>query len=161
MIINKMNKKGAGLRPFVINLVLVVLFSVFILYFVFGFIAVTNPSSQIIAQSNLNNTMNNLNSSLSNFSDVATDVYTKMGSSQPSATDYLFLIFQGAFEIPKAFLGFAFGAILNIVNLMFVSFGGGLLGGIMVLTIGVVSSILTITLVLYLIKTIRTGESDH
>jgi PPE-repeat protein len=152
------DKRGAGTRSLIINIVLATVFIVFTLFFALGFLGVTNPSSTILTQNNLNGTLSSLNNSLNNFTGTAQEVFNQAGSSQPSATDYLFLIFQGAFYIPLSFLGFAFTAIMAIGNILFISFGGGLLGSIVTILIGVATSIGVITLVLYVIKTIRTGQ---
>lgn len=156
-----MNKKAAGLRPFIINLMLVIIFAVFIIFFALQFIAINNPSSQILQQSHINNSLSNLNKSINDFSNSAGNIFGIMGSSNPTPTDYLFLIFRGAFEIPYAFLSFAGTSIFNLGNLLFNVFGGGLLGGVMTIAIGFISAVLTVTLVLYIVKAIRTGESDH
>lgn len=151
----------AGLRPFVVNIVLCIVFSVFIIYFAIGFPAWNNNNSTIVSQSHMNSTLANLTNAISDFSNTSTGVYSQMGSSNPSPTDYLFLIFQGAFYIPWTFLKFTFAAIGSIANIVFISFGGGLFGGVITIMMGVVSSILIITLVLYIIKAIRSGEVDH
>ena len=156
-----MNRKAqTGLRPWVVNLVLVILFSFFITYFAIGFIQLRNPSSPIL-DSRFNESLTNLEDSLSDFSDVSNSIYSQLGESNPTATDYLFLMFKGAFYIPLTFLSFAFTGITNLANLLFLAFGGGLFGSIMTTVIGLITSGLLIALVLLIIKNIRTGASER
>lgn len=155
---NKMNKKAAGTRVLIINIAMVIVFAIFMLYFALGFPVIQNPNSTIVNQTHLEGVMGNMTNSLSNFSKTASSVYNQAGSSAPSATDYLFLIFQGAFYIPFTFLSFAFSGIGTIMTLIFVAFGGGMFGTIVVLMTGLVGASLTITLVLYIVKSIRTGQ---
>jgi hypothetical protein len=170
----KMNKKGFGLRPFVINLILLVLFSFFIIAFALGFISQTNPSSDVLTFHGgiLNNSYNSLNNQLNVFSTQTctnasggncTDnsLFGKMAKSNPSPVDYLFLIFQGAFEIPKALLSFSFGGLITMENVIFLSLGGSGLGIGVVIGLNIVITILVITLVLLIVSAIRGGSTER
>ena len=169
-----MNKKGAGLRVFVIGLILIVLFSFFIFAFAIGFITETNPTSNVLTFHGgvLNNSYNSLNSQLSTFSSqtcnnasggtcTSNSIFGQMANSNPSPVDYLFLIFKGAFEIPKMLLSFSFGGIITIENILFTSLGGSGLGLGIVIGLNIIVTILVITLVLLIISAIRGGSTER
>jgi hypothetical protein len=156
------NKRGAGLRPFVIALAVVILLSFTLLNFVGTFIRTTNPSSEVFnSQYGLNSSINRLNNTLSDFSDVGNSVYSQLGESEPSATDYLFLVFKGAFYIPLAFLGFVITGISSLTAILFPTLSGTGAGNILSIVLGVISSALIITIVLLIIKSVRSGESER
>ena len=169
----KMNKKAAGIRPWVLSLVFVILGSFFILAFAFNFISHTNPDSEIFdAKYGLNTSMTTLQGNLDDFGDVANDVKSKLADSSPSLTDYIFLIFAGAFYIPWTFLSFAFNSIGLLIGIIFNTMGGivGLVGfgvfsetfqGIMAVVLGVIFSGLLVTIVFLIVKAIRSGESER
>jgi hypothetical protein len=155
-----MNKKAFGLRPYVLSLVVVILFTFFIFGFVGSFISVRNPNSDIYdAKYKINQSISSLNSSLDSFQVLATDVKKQMGDANPSALDYLFLIFKGAFYIPYSFLAFGFIGIKLMVSVLFTSFGEGLLGIVMGTTLLLILSGLIITLVFMIIRAIRSGDA--
>lgn len=155
-----MDKRAIGLRTWIVNLVLVILFTTFIISFSLGFILQRNPTSPVI-DSRINNSLTNLNNSINSFSDVAESVKIQLRESNPTALDYVFLMFKGAFYIPLSFLTLATSGVSALANVLFIMFGAGLFGGIMVTSIGIIISTLTITVVLLIVKAIRTGESER
>jgi len=169
-----MNKKAMGLRIMVINLILLVLFSFFIFAFAIGFITETNPSSDVLTFHGgvLNNSYNSLNNQLEVFSTqtcnnnsggtcTSNSIFGQMANSNPSPVDYLFLIFKGAFEIPKMLLSFSFGGIITMENILFASLGGSGLGYGIIIGLNIIVSILVITLVLLIISAIRGGSTER
>lgn len=158
-----MNKNGqVGLRPYVISLVLVVIASIFLLMFVGQFIQTKNPTSEILDHKyGLNQTISNLTTVSTQFSTLSGDVYNQMGDAEPSATDFLFLIFKGAFYIPLAFLAFVYGAIKVLVVIVFTSLGGTGGGFAVSLISSAIFSGIIITIVLLIISAIRTGNSER
>ena len=156
----KMNKKAVGLRPFVMSIVMVVLFSLFLLTFVGNTIQIQNPTSEVLdSKYGLNDSVSRMNSTISNFAAVSDDVYTQMGESEPTAVDFIFLIFKGAFYIPYTFLAFVFTGITSLTTTLFVSFAG--VGIIVSLALGVLFSSIIVTIVLLIVKAIRTGEGER
>lgn len=156
-----MDKKGLGLRPYITSIVLTVLFTLSILLFSIGYIQETNPDNSLLNDSRLNNSITDLNTSINDLTSVSNSVYDQLGESEPTATDYLFLMFKGAFYIPIAFLGFLFNGITTIGSVLYITLGGGLLGGITTTIIGIITSILIIAVVFLIVKNIRSGESER
>lgn len=157
-----MNKKGAALRPLVMNVVLVVLFTFFIFTFVGLIIQEQNPTSEILnSKYGLNSSIENMQGVIDEFEDTSNTVYTDLGSSEPTAVDFIFLIFKGAFYIPLAFLTFIFSGITAITNTIFPALSGTGLGSIVSITLGVLFSSIIVTIVLLIVKAIRTGESER
>lgn len=157
-----MNKKGAGLRPAVMSLVLVVLFTFFILTFVGTIIQEENPGSEVLSSKyGLNTSIENMQGIVDEFSATSDDVFTQMGSSEPTAVDFIFLIFQGAFYIPRAFLSFMFSGISALTSSIFPALAGTGLGTLVSITLGVLFSSIMITIVLLIVKAVRTGESER
>ena len=169
-----LNKKGQGLRPFILNLA-VLIFLVLIIFFIVGnFLGSQNPSSPVLTYGNgfVNNSYSSMNNQLSAFSTTAcsnvsggncTDnsIFGTLSGSTPSPTDYLFLIFKGAFTIPYTFLTFAFTGIISIANVLYLAFGGGIGGTIIVAGIGLLISGLLVTVVLFIVSAIRSGSSER
>jgi len=156
------NKKGLGLRPFTMSIVMIILFSFLILGFVGNYIQATNPSSEILdSKYGLNQSINNMNQTLSTFSEFSDSIRKDLGSSNPSAVDFLFLIFKGAFYIPLAFLGFVFTGFTMITTTLFPTLAGTGLGSLLSIVIGVLFSGVIVTIVLLIVKAIRTGEGER
>lgn len=153
---------ASGLRPFSETIFLTVLFSVFILLFSIQFLGEMNPNSEVITNDayGLNNTATALNNELTAFTSLADSVTAQLSSSEPSPINYVFLIFAAAFYIPYTFLSFIAVAIGTLIHSIVVLGGGGL-GGILALVATIVSSILLIRLVFFIVKSIRTGDSER
>jgi len=155
------NKKGAsgGLRKFMIALFLSVIFGFLILFFTASFLNNSNPSSDLLQkQYGLNSSANAFQSSIDNFTQTINSTQATLAASNPSPTSFLFLIFQGAFYIPLAFLQFI-GSGLSSMGGFLIGSGGN--GGILPLLVGAIISIITITGVLLIVKAIRTGETEY
>lgn len=156
------DKKGAGLRPFTISLMFVILFTFFILSFSGNFIMATNPNSEVLnSKYGLNQSIQLMNDSIDDYSALSTDVYTQLKEGKPSALDYVFLIFQGAFYIPISFLDFIFAGLVSLTSVLFPSLAGTGGGAIVAIVIGVLFSSLVITIVLLIVSAIRTGVSER
>ena len=157
-----MNKRAMGLSPLVKGIVMVVVFSLFMISFVFEAIDTKNPNSEIFDEKyGLNNSKNQMKNVISNFTETSNSVFSQLGSSEPTAVDYIFLIFKGAFYIPLAFLSFVFMGITAITAITFPALAGTGLGDIASIAIGVIFSSIIITIVLLIVKAIRTGESER
>ncbi len=157
-----LDKRAEGLRPFTISIVSIILVAFFLLMFVTQFLSTTNPDAEILDSENkLGERINTLNDSLSDFSDLSTDIQSRLVDSEPSATDYLYLMFKGAFYIPIAFMSVLAGGINVITGVLFPSLGGTGLGNILSIILGVITSVFVITAVLLILKAIRLGESER
>lgn len=155
------DKRAFGIRPWIISLILVVVFSLFLLDFAYSFLTIKNPNSQILSDYGLNNSINKLNNSLSGFNELSNNIKNTMASAETNPVSYLFLIFQGAFEIPKTILNFALAGITVITDIAFPALGGTGLGAITTTLMNVMIIILTITLVVLTIQFIRSGQSER
>lgn len=152
------NKKG-DMSSWVTSFALIAFFAFCVFSFSLSYLNQTNPSSKIIQNKFMNNSINSMNSTISTFNNAESSVYNQMTSpdNQPSQTDYLFLIFKGAFYIPLSFLSFVVISIGNIGNVLFLSLGGT---GLPALSMGlgmIITAIVIIT-ILYIIQAIRTGQ---
>jgi type IV secretory pathway VirB6-like protein len=152
-----------ALRPFAEGLVISILFGLFIITFTVLFLNQTNPDSEVISGISggfLNNSSTSFSNSINNFSSTANDFKTELATSKPGLTSFLFLIFEGAFTIPLAFLTLVYTGAITFVSVLF-GFGGGGWGGVIAIATSTILAILLIRLILYIIKTIRTGESER
>ncbi len=157
-----MNKKAAALRPLVTSIVLVVLFTFFIFTFVGLILQEQNPTSEVLNEKyGLNESIDRMQGVVDDFTTTSEDVFGQMGESEPTAIDFIFLIFQGAFYIPLAFLAFVFSGITAITTTIFPTLTGTGLGTIVSITLGVLFSSVIVTIVLLIVKAIRTGESER
>lgn len=150
-----------GLRPYLTGIALVIFFSFLILGFTFNMIIAKNPSSDVLSTYNLNNTYQDVQKPFSTLNSLSQYVTTTMEKENPSALDYIFLIFKGAFFIPQAMLQFCILGIGLISTTMTLFFGNATIGLIVTIGIGLMVSIMAITVVLLIIKAIRLGESER
>jgi len=152
-----------ALRPFAEGILVAILFGFFIMSFTILFLSQTNPDSEVMtgpSGEGLNRTSASFNQSIMNFSNKASKFKNDLAESKPGLTSFLFLIFEGAFTIPAEFLGLVFNGILIFVSSLFL-FGGGAGGVIVIIIATVISTVMLLRLILYIIKTIRTGESER
>lgn len=157
-----MNKKAVGLRPLVMSIVLVVLFTFFIFTFVGLILIEQNPTSEVLSSKyGLNQSIDSMQGVVDDFASTSDNVFGQMGESEPTAVDFIFLIFKGAFYIPLAFLAFVFSGITALTTTIFPALGGTGLGTIVSITLGVLFSSIIITIVLLIVKAVRTGESER
>lgn len=150
----------AGLRPYLISFAMVLLFGFFILGFSLTFLQTNNPNSAILTSTG-NNISSSLNDALINFSSTSTNAFFTLAKENPSPTDYIFLIFRGAFDIPISFLGLILKGGNAIVQMLFVGFGGTPFAVVLTITISMILSVMAITAVFLVIKAIRSGESER
>jgi hypothetical protein len=149
----------SGTKNVIIGLGGVVLFAFLIFGFFGGFIGETNPTSEVFgSRYGYNSSVQNLQSSIEEFNDVSEDIKIQLAESEPSAVDYLFLIFKGAFYIPIALLTFGYSAISTLVLTLIPAIGGTMLGTAVTVSLNVLFSILVIYLVLVLVRFIRGGD---
>lgn len=155
-------KGQTGLRPFVTTIVLISLFSFFIFAFAGNFIRSTNPDSEVLnSKYGLNSSIESLQSDLDSVSTLASTANQTLSGSSPSPIEYVYLIFNAAFDIPKSFLNFALNSIVTITNVLFPSLAGTGLGTIISVVLGLIASVFTITVIFLIIKAIRTGETER
>lgn len=147
-----------GLKAFIISLMAVVICSLFMLIFIGNMISVQNPSSELLGPGyGLNTSIRTLNNTITQFANTSSFAKSELVGSNPSAVDYLFLIFKGAFYIPLAFLLFGVNGVIALGNMLVLGLGGGTFGLIATIGIGLITSSLIAILVFYIIKFIRTG----
>ena len=149
-----------GFRPLIVGMILISVFIFSLLAFTTNYLTENNPDSAVLNDTSISGGMTRLNSNLNNFSEQTRLAYNETANAQPSATDYLFLIFKGAFSIPKMFLGVAVTTINIIGEFAF----GSVLGASTQqagLIVGAFTSIMVITIIFLIIKFIRSGESER
>lgn len=152
---------ATGLRPYIENIFLVVLFSFFIIMFAVSWIAHSNPTSPVLeSQYGLNASASALQGSIDDFTNTANTAQSDLASAKPSATSFLFLIFEQAFYIPWNFLKLITTIVfVTLPSLLRPLFGS--LSLIISITLSAVSVILIIAAIFLIIKSIRTGESER
>ena len=150
---------NSGLRPWMISLMLVILFSYVTLLFVIQFIQISNPTNPILTESQyrLNSSAKSLLEPLNNFNNLKNSLESQMADESPSATDYLFLVFKGAFYVPYTSLTFITFGGFAIIQVLFGFFTGGIFG----MLIGLLLSGMIITGIFYIISAIRSGNSER
>jgi len=154
-----MNKKGIGLKPLVMGLVLIVLFVFFMLSFVGNTIQTKNPNSEILSSKyKLNESISTMNSQITLFNTQANGTKNLMQSATTTGVGSLFLIFKEAFTIPKAFLSFTVNSITVLTETIFPSLNGTTLGSIISIILAILISSIVITIVFLIVKAVRTGE---
>lgn len=154
-----MNKKGQGLKPFVMSIVLVILFTFFIFTFVGLILQEQNPNSEVLSEKyKINQSISRMDKVLDDFKITSDNTYDQMGESEPTAVDFIFLIFKAAFYIPIVFLTFTFNGIDALTNTVFPALGGTGLGTLLNITLELVLASIIITIVLLIVKAARTGE---
>jgi len=151
-----------GFSQLVKNSVIAVVFIIMIFAFVLSFLYANNSNAEILnSKYNLTGTFSAFNSTMSGFQQTANSATQQLGASTPSATQFLFLIFEAAFTIPKLFLTGLVGTINLIFTGLFPGLGGAGMGPALSIVFGMVIIIEIVSIVFLLIKTIRTGESEH
>lgn len=159
----KDKKAALGTRPFIVNVIFVMIFAICIVGFSVSFISINNPNSQVLTNTSwgLLSAQNSLNQSLAQFNSLAGNASAQLSSSTANPATFVFLIFEAAFQIPKLFLSAIISGINTMVTILFPALGGtGLAPILVVLFAGVLAAII-ITIVFLIIKTIRTGESER
>ena len=156
----------SGARPFIISILLVIVGTLMMLLFMQSFVAEKNPTSQVFsANSSITSSISNLEASANQFKDISKSVQYSFNDSKPSPIDYVFLIFVGAFEIPKATFTFIVDGISTIATTgsnMGVAIGqeypkgGGIINTLFMIAMAG----LILTGVFLLIKAIRSGETE-
>ena len=147
-----------GLRPFSEYIVITILFGLMLIFFIVGFLGSSNPNAQGLPKnmSYLSGTASSLNSSISSFGALSTQIQGSLIGSTPDPVGFVFLIFKGAFYIPYYFLSSMLTGIVALTS-MINQFGGGGIGGIVAIIVSVMAAILLVRLVLYIVSAIRTG----
>ena len=88
-----MNKKGAGLRPMTMSIVLIVVFTFFIFTFVGLILQEQNPSSEVLnSKYGLNASIDRMQGVVDDFAATSDSVYNDLGSSEPTAVDFIFAL---------------------------------------------------------------------
>lgn len=149
----------AGFRPMIIGAVLTALFAVCLFTFMVTFTQSNNPTSPLLTDQNfssITNSVNSMNNSLTSFGTTTNNAISTLNGSSPSLA-FLFLIFNGAFTIPLSFLATGANLFGNLTSLASIQ----LLGSPFAIVFSILMSILLVTLVLLIIKFIRTGEEER
>jgi hypothetical protein len=153
-----MDKKAIGIRAFMLSLIVLMVCVFLTIGIVINFLSVTNPSSDMLKNyTSINKSFNALDSSLSKVQDTANIAFVQTQNSSLSPTEYVFLIFRGAFEVPMTILSFTFSSITTLEGIVFDLGGRTTLGTVFLLLLNLIFAGLTFTLVFYIIRFIRSG----
>jgi hypothetical protein len=150
---------AGGFRGFIIGLALVMVISIFLILFSTNFISVTNPSSPIVTT--LNQSTVGISNSLDSFSTQVAAWQGMLNDAQVDPIRYVFLFAGAMFYIPKAMFGFLVTGIASLGSFIFNIGGATTLGGSITISLTLIVAALGVTAVLYIIKLIRTGESER
>jgi len=156
-----MNKNGAGLRNYTISFLIVVFFAFCMFWFSMNFLRVTNPSSDVLSTNYVNNSIISLNNTMADFRGMADDMATNLGQANPSPLEFVFLIFRDAFFIPISILKFFLLGTVSLMTILLGGLGGSGTGVIGAVIIGLMTTGFYITIVLLIVKAIRSGESER
>jgi len=157
-----MNKKGVGLKPTIIGIIMIVMFSLFIFSFVQRTVNIMNPDSEIFdSKYKLNESMSKMDSIINNFTATSESMRIQLKEDKPTATDYVFLIFKGAFYIPFTLITFTFTGMSAIVDVLFPALTGTGAGNLLTIILDIIFATIIITVVLLIVKSIRSGESER
>jgi len=148
-----------GLKDFSINILLVSIFAFFLISGITLFLTEKNPNSEILTNYSLGDMADSYKNIMNKFNDTSNKMNTNLNADTPDAV-YLFLIFKQAFWIPLDILKLVGESIKSFGQILFPSLSGNA-GTIMAILVGLVITILLFTLILYIIKFIRTGESQR
>jgi hypothetical protein len=150
-----------GLRPLISGLIMIVIFSFCLVTFAIIFITQNNPESEIAYDESLNRFQSSLSGNASAFKEMQESTSALLSSDDPSATDYLFLIFKSAFYIPKTLFSLVGSTITLFFSFIFEQLGGGEANNPLFVVFIMVNAIIIITAILYVIKAIRSGEVER
>ena len=153
-----------GLKSTSQDIIFIILFSTFIIFFAVYFLGIMNPSSDAMANDNygLNSTATALNGQINSFNNFANTTKNALEGSTPNTNPLvsLFLIFKGAFDIPFSFLATMSSGISVITSSLF-KFAGGGTGGLLTIVASIILAIIIVRLVLEIIEAIRTGSAGR
>lgn len=158
------NKKGGlGLRPYIENTLVLIIFTIFALSFMIAYLQTNNPTSELLTNTSygLSSYVSNLNQSLNEFGAVANNASATLSGDTPAPSTFIFLIFEGAFYIPKMFLNAIIGFANFITAGIFPSLMGTGAGAVLVVIMSITLIVIIITIVFLVIKAIRTGETER
>jgi len=149
-----------GLNTFIKSIVGVVFISFLIFAFIGGFLAETNPTSELLSgKYGINSSQQLLNDTIDEYTVISENVFNQLDEDDPSKTDIFFLIVKSAFTIPKTFLSFMFNGVQAISLTLFPTFQGSGFGVILSIGLALIVASLIITAVLLLVRAIRTGDT--
>lgn len=149
----------SGLRNFISGIGLVILGSICAFTFMITFLATNNTDNIVANDPFVNSTLQSFKDSADNLQNIGENSKDLLAAEQPSAV-YVFLIILSAFTIPLSFLGFLISGLNAIVTAVFtVIFGSGTTNYFFVSR--VVTAIILISIVLLILRAIRTGETER
>ena len=133
------------------------------------FISSSNPTSESITKNNLkfnsSGSSSKLLDTLTEFSNKSSQAIEEINEATPSKLGYIFLIFDGAMEIPKLFIGILTGFSQTILNIVAILLTGStmqddsILKQVITIGLNLIFAIILSLVVFYLIKLFRTGQS--
>lgn len=148
----------SGLRPIIVSLLLVSLFTLSM--FIFGTTYITNNNPSFVDETNSSIYLSNINDSLVEFSNHTQNQLESVSKASLSPI-YLFVMAQAFFEVPLSFIKIIMSTFNNIIGFIALNIFGtesGTSFWIIIITLG---AIIALTVILAFIKAVRTGESER
>lgn len=146
----------AGLRPIFVTAILIGLFTVALLLFTSSFLAKNNPSSGSFNDSSVANTTASLQGSLSGAQDITNGI-ANVVQQDPGSPIQIFLILTSMLKIPWQF----FNLLMSFITTSFVFVSSAVFGSAFSIVFSAILAIIIGTLVLLIVKFIRTGEEER
>ena len=151
-----------GSAPLLRKILLLMVFIFFLIAFISGFILNTSPNNDILnSKYGFNKSIIRINNTINTFSQNANTYKETLNKANPSAVDYIFLIFKEAFYIPLGFFKLGIDSIYVLTEIFVNSLGNTGIGSIFIFVLSIIISAIIVMLILRIIKTIRTGDSEY
>ena len=147
----------AGLRQYTVGLGFVLLFGICLIIFMFQFIGLNNPTSPVMTDSRANNTLAEFQARGTELQQLGNEISVVLSLDQPNPV-YLFLIIPQAFFIPIKFIAIVIKSTATLLATFFAIFFGTGTGAFAVV-LGITSGLILISIVLIILKAIRTGDT--
>jgi hypothetical protein len=160
----KTDKKGAlGLRPYITNMIVIIFFAICVVSFLVIFLQANNPTSDLLTNSSygLEAAQINLNKSISEYQGITQNISKTLDTSKPAALQFIYLIFEGAFYIPKTFFSSLISTTNLLLQIVFPQLIGTGLGSVLSILSVVIFMVISISAVFLIIKAIRQGETER
>lgn len=152
----------AGFRSFIIGFAILFLLPLLLITFAEKFLEATNPTSPLLGGDyNLSKYASPISTSLTSYSNIAIDAKNSLIKAKANPIEFVFLFAIEMFTIPINFMIFLWQAITGFQDLFVSVMQEDTLGEGVAISLEVLFSSLIIIAILYVIKLIRTGESER
>lgn len=148
----------SGLRPFITGVGIIMIFGIAMYMFMIGIISQNNPDPDFLGGQN--SSLSSLQDRADELQDLGESSRGLLQNAELSPT-YIFVIIKAAFDIPIGFIGFFVNSIITIFKDVIWATIFGVEANEFDIVYGVLSAIVLLTIVLLILKAIRTGETER